>query len=125
MRTVLAALALSLVAGCAHEEWARPGFSAAENDRDTASCNRQADREYARAYTAERTQAYDGGLRAFDEPLGGIPRRYGRGDLVNQDDALRRLDRESLRSRTFAARERAFRDCLEAAGFRLVPKPSS
>jgi hypothetical protein len=121
-RIVLVAL---LLAGCAHEEWVRPGFSAADNDRDTASCSKQADREYAKAYTAERTQAYDGGLRGFDEPLGGLPRRYGRGDLVEQDDALRRLDRESLRSRTFAARNRALRDCLEAAGFRLVPKPSS
>jgi hypothetical protein len=109
--------ALTLVAACADGDWQRPGFSDAENQQAYTACQAQADGANARAYTAERTQWWDGGMRAFDEPLGGLPRRYGRGDLNASDDAFRNLDRERLRSEAIAARDRAMDQCLRAAGF--------
>jgi hypothetical protein len=121
-RALLLAL---LLAGCAGRDWVRPGFSDAQNAEDRATCRAVADRTYAAAYTAERSQNYDGGLRPLNTPIEGLPRRYGRGDIVESEDTSRRLDRDMLRSQTNAARNDAEARCLEAAGFRLEPPPKS
>jgi hypothetical protein len=110
-----------LLAGCAGREWVRPGFSDAQNAQDRAACREAADSAYAAGYAAERSQNYDGGLRPLDSPLEGLPRRYGRGDLVASEDASRRLDRDINRSETELARDDAEARCLEQAGFRLSP----
>jgi hypothetical protein len=118
MRATLALLVM-LLAACAGQDWVRPDRTAEENARDRALCETLADQQYRGAYAAERSQAYEGGLTPQDTPLAGIPRRYGRGDLVESDDASRRLDRDLLRMRTNAARGEALDRCMEDSGFRL------
>jgi hypothetical protein len=114
-------LIIALLAGCAGQDWVRPGFTAEQNARDRALCESTADQVYAGAYAAERSQAYEGGLQPLDTPLAGIPRRYGRGDLVETEDANRRLDRDIDRMQTNAAHGQALDRCMKAAGFQLGP----
>ena len=120
-----AILVALLLAGCAGQDWERPGFSEAQNAQDRAACREAADSAYAAGYAAERSQNYDGGLDPLNSPLPGLPRRYGRGDIVQTEDASRRLDRDLTRSDTQLARDQAEARCLEQAGFRLSPPPKS
>jgi hypothetical protein len=119
VKTTSALLAVLLLAGCAGADWVRPERTAEENWSDRALCETAADRQYVAAYGAERSQAYDGGLTPQDTPLAGLPRRYGRGDLAESEDASRRVDRDFLRMQTNAARGQALDRCMESAGFRL------
>jgi hypothetical protein len=126
-----AALLALLAAGCGSDlEWVRPGQSAEANQRDHAACERTADDRYKQPLTPEITQGYGGDVPspargAYPSPLArevpDLPLRTGRGDIVNNEDAAIRLDREMGRSAAIANRGQSLRDCLAAAGFALRP----
>jgi len=114
----------ALLLGCAGPDWVRPGASEEANAAARVACENAADREYVAGYAAERAGAYEGGLQPQATPLAGLPRRYGRGDLFENEDASRRLDRDMNRTVTTAARGQAFDRCMEASGFTLAPPRS-
>src|SRR5919205_1891076 len=131
MDRIAAGLVMLLLLGCAAAtEGVRPGQSAEANQRDYAACEEVAAIYYTQPLAAEITQGYGGGVPS---PLRGryppalysevpdLPFRAGRGDLVNREDASRRMDREMDRLRASSKRDIALRDCLVAAGFEERP----